>query len=645
MKRISSGVGIIGARASLAAFCILGSSWAAWGQFILPLGTPPPFPVPVGNGPVWVVSGDFNSDTVPDLAVLNQGDGTVTLILSNGTAGYTITPQAASGLNHPRAMEVGDFNNDGKLDLAVANTLDNNIVVLLGDGKGGLKAQTPVTVTGGTAPVAIVKGNFISGDSNLDLAVAYQVSNNVIVLKNDGVGGFTPVGTAVTVGNKPSSLTAGDFNSDGKLDLAVTNELDNTVTVLPGNGAAGFATAAAKTFLVGFGPVSVAAADFNLDGNLDLAIANLQSQNLTLLLGNGAGQFTPSPSSPVSSGAAPIFLAVADFNGDSIPDLAVANYSAGTVTVLLGDGTGGFKPAQASPYLIEPSAVMTKGQPVAIAVGDFNGDGAPDLAVVDSANRALSVLYNQVVVAPTLVNGASLSPATAIAPGSLATIFGTGFGGMLGQCQAQAAQALTVSLKDASGAKSKLILSCADPTQINGMTAPVSPAMANNPPLAPGPANFTVTTSLGLQTGTFTAAVVAPGLFSANSSGKGVASAKFIQDILAGTPPTDVFYTCTTPPPPQVPVCPARALDVTTGNPVLELYGTGIRNRVRLSDVTVTVNGQSLPAFLAQAADTVAAGVDEVWVPLPSSLAHSGTVFVSVSVAGTVSNQVTLYFN
>lgn len=180
-------------------------------------------------------------------------------------------------------------------------------------------------------------------------------------------------GSPVTVGTTPKSMATGDFNHDGKTDLAVANEISNTLTILLGNGAGGFAQAANSPITTGTTPRSVAVGDFNLDGKLDLAVGNFGANNVTILLGNGSGGFAPSASSPISAGNFPNFIAVADFNLDGKPDLAVAN-TIGTVTIRMGDGSGGFI------ALVPPVSVSAPGS---IAVSDYNLDGKPDLAVTE----------------------------------------------------------------------------------------------------------------------------------------------------------------------------------------------------------------------------------------------------------------------
>src|SRR5271157_1234108 len=157
---------------------------------------------------------------------------------------------------------------------------------------------------------------------------------------------FTPApGSPFAAGSYPASVAVADFNGDGRLDLAVANEGSHNVTVLLGNGTGGFTAAPGSPFPAGSSPISVAVGDFNGDGKPDLAIANEGGNNVTVLLGNGTGGFTAAPGSPFPVGTQPESVAVGDFNGDGKPDLAIANARSNTVTVLLGNGTGGFTAA------------------------------------------------------------------------------------------------------------------------------------------------------------------------------------------------------------------------------------------------------------------------------------------------------------
>src|SRR5262249_26119387 len=134
------------------------------------------------------------------------------------------------------------------------------------------------------------------------------------------------------------SVAVGDFNGDGKLDLAVANSGSGNVTILLGDGKGAFPTNA--TVGAGNGPISVAVGDFNGDGKPDLAVANYDDNDVTILLGDGAGGFSPAPGSPVGAETNPRSVAVGDFNRDGKPDLAVANEGSDNVTILLGNGLG-----------------------------------------------------------------------------------------------------------------------------------------------------------------------------------------------------------------------------------------------------------------------------------------------------------------
>ncbi len=222
-----------------------------------------------------------------------------------------------------------DFNGDMKLDVVSANSNSDNVSVLLGNGLGGFGAAVNFPV--GSSPNSVVVGDF-NGDLKLDLVSANTRSNNVSVLLGNGLGGFAA--TSFSVGTTPSSVAVGDFNGDLKSDLAVANRFN--VGVLLGNGTGSFG--AATNFPVGDENRAVAVGDFDGDLRPDLAVAvassSASSQNsIGVLLGNGAGGFGAATYFPV--GSCPVSVAVGDFNGDLKPDLAVANCNSDNVSVLL----------------------------------------------------------------------------------------------------------------------------------------------------------------------------------------------------------------------------------------------------------------------------------------------------------------------
>ena len=196
------------------------------------------------------------------------------------------------------------------------------------------------------------------------------------------------------VGDQPHSIADADFNRDGRADLATANEGSDNVSILLGKGAGGYTTGA--TIPVGDSPPGLAVGDFNRDGRVDLAVANAFSNNVSVLLGNGSGGFSPASGSPVPVTPNPWYVAVEDLNRDGRQDLAVAHAGVTLVggvrvfgqevTILLGDGSGRFSQAPNSP--IRVGLV-----PYGMAIADLNGDGKLDLAVPNQFSSTISLLF------------------------------------------------------------------------------------------------------------------------------------------------------------------------------------------------------------------------------------------------------------
>ena len=332
-----------------------------------------------GAQPQGLAVGDFNGDGKLDLAVTDSGSNAIGILLGNGDGTFGAETEFKTGVN-PVSVAVGDFNGDGKPDLAVANGNNNDVVsILLGNGDGSFQGQLEYA-TGGT-PVAIVIEDF-NGDGKLDLATADQTGNAASVLLGKGDGSFLPH-TDYAVGLSPTSIAVADFRVDGRVDLAVTNGDGNTVSVLLGNGDGTFQ----PRVDVGTGniPSAVVAADLNGDGKPDLAVANSVRSSVSTILGNGDGSFQTRVDYAVDTGADPHSVAVADFNGDGRLDLAVVDSGDNAITVLLGNGDGSFEAGV-------DYSTGTQTNPYAVVVGDFNGDGKPDLAVADYNSNGVGIL-------------------------------------------------------------------------------------------------------------------------------------------------------------------------------------------------------------------------------------------------------------
>ncbi len=208
----------------------------------------------------------------------------------------------------------------------------------------------------------------LNEDGKPDLAVTDAFANSVAVLLNDGTGRFGPP-TKYAVGARPMAVAINDLNGDGRPDLAVANSDSNNVSVLLNTGNALFA--GATYFSVGNGPEAIAVGDLNEDGKPDLAVGSVGTNgngSVSVLLGNGSGSFSTAPGSPIAIGGQAVSVVIADFNSDGKRDLAAATFNG--LFLLVGNGLGSF----ATPLKIyEPAGAS-------VATGDLNNDGKPDLA-------------------------------------------------------------------------------------------------------------------------------------------------------------------------------------------------------------------------------------------------------------------------
>ena len=196
-------------------------------------------------------------------------------------------------------------------------------------------------------------------------------------------------GDPFQVGKQPKSVAIGDLNGDQRPDLAVANLGSDDVSVLLGTATGRFVPAAGSPLKVGEAPSSVAIGDLNGDQHPDLAVANLGSDDVSVLLGTATGTFVPAAGSPLKVGDAPASVVIGDLNGDQHPDLAVANLGSDDVRVLLGTGTGAFARAPGLP-------LKTGNRPISVVIGDLNGDQRSDLAVANLDSDDVTVLLSGV---------------------------------------------------------------------------------------------------------------------------------------------------------------------------------------------------------------------------------------------------------
>jgi hypothetical protein len=273
---------------------------------------------------------------------------------------------------------VGDVDKDGHVDLIVAER--DKLTVMLGDGKGGFTAAPvePTSVTGVAGEMLLTD---FDRDGVLDFAGSHHDRYEVVVLLGRGDGTFTPAlgspFSARDAGKRPHThaLEVSDINHDGKLDLITANNEDGDISVLLGDGKGGFKRAPRSPFACGPSPYPVALADVNGDRNLDIVVPNTAPgpTTITVLLGDGRGDFRAAPQSPFKADDRAYFVAVADLNGDGKPDIVATHDDTSIATIHFGDGKGNFAQAGNSP-------LQLGNRGYSVVPVDLNRDGKIDLA-------------------------------------------------------------------------------------------------------------------------------------------------------------------------------------------------------------------------------------------------------------------------
>ncbi len=347
----------------------------------------------VGKTPNSVEVADLNNDKIPDIVIANGGDSSVTILLGKGKGIFTEAKGSPFYAGYaPNDVVIADFNKDGKPDLVFANHTKKYLTVLAGDGSGGFKplkgSPFPVEVFPHTHGVAT--GDF-NKDGNLDLVTDSWGNDRIEILFGNNGHGFNTPGTFIQVGKHPyQRIRTADLNMDGNMDIVTTNLDGNNTTILLGNGKGGFHQSTGSPFACGDSPFGVAIGDINGDGKPDLVIVNsptITSNNtgrdgLTILIGDGTGGFFPLQGSPFTAGKSPSRVAIGDINGDGINDIAVANYNSDSITIFLMN-----KKTVASSYSLHFGQ-----KPDGVTIADIDGDGKNEILVTNSLDNTLSII-------------------------------------------------------------------------------------------------------------------------------------------------------------------------------------------------------------------------------------------------------------
>jgi len=313
----------------------------------------------------------------------------------------------------PNSVETADFNHDGSPDLAIANDEDSSVYILLNNGKGQFSPAPGSPFFTNQHPNDIAIADF-NKDGNPDLAIANTEVAELTVLLGNGKGGFAQAPhSPYKVYARPHThgIAVADFNGDGRLDMATDDWGENKVSIVFGDTDLTFAH---QTFYaVGKRPYQrLRTADLNQDGKPDLITTNLESNNSTVLLGQGNGRFLEAPGSPFPCGTAPFAVAIGDINGDGHPDLAITD--APTITSESKGHDGLFillGDGTGHFQRLQGSPFATGKSPSRIAIGDLNGDGIDDIAVTNYNDKTVTIfLMNRSGVAATMTIQAGSHP-------------------------------------------------------------------------------------------------------------------------------------------------------------------------------------------------------------------------------------------
>lgn len=228
----------------------------------------------------------------------------------------------------PRWISVADVNRDGNQDILVTNADAGTVSVLLGDGRGEFREAAGSPIAAGHLPNDIAVAD-MNGDGNPDMVIADHQSPYVSILLGDGTGKFRSApGSPVDVHSNPHphGIAVADFDGDGKPDVATDSWGENKIELLLGDGKGGLRTPG-RFFAVGRRPYErLRSADFNHDGHPDIVTTNLDDDTVSILLGDGKGSFVEARGSPFPAGAKPWQVFVGDLNGDGNADLAIIPY-------------------------------------------------------------------------------------------------------------------------------------------------------------------------------------------------------------------------------------------------------------------------------------------------------------------------------
>jgi hypothetical protein len=338
----------------------------------------------------------MNNDRKLDLVVALGRVRSITVLEGKGNGQFGAVLSNTTVADPPGDMALGDVNGDGKLDVAISSHDSYGVMLLTGDGKGGLtKApNSPIVMKLGQHPhthgLAVADMN---RDNKLDLITCNSTDNDISLALGDGRGNFTRAAQSYHVGPSPYPFAVGDVNNDGWLDIAATATatgplrrqqlpLSRALTLLLSDGKSGFSP---RQLPLRTGePWFAAMEDLNRDGKPDIVATHHEQSAMSVMIGDGRGGFIEANGSPFDFGVSLYHLIIADVDRDAKMDVVAT--SGNSIRVVLGDGRGAFKVGASIP--VGPGAWR-------IAAADLNADSAIDVVTSNSDNNSVSVLLGK----------------------------------------------------------------------------------------------------------------------------------------------------------------------------------------------------------------------------------------------------------
>ncbi|MEZ5962767.1 MAG: FG-GAP-like repeat-containing protein [Planctomycetota bacterium] len=341
-----------------------------------------------------VYAGDIDGDGSPDITAANERAPDYRMLHNDG-CGQFPGPMVFYPLpspQEPSPTEGADFDGDGKLDMVSGNSSGAAITINLNDGSGGFGPPVTLPTGGFTHGVCVLDAD---GDGDADIAAPNQ--SRVALFLNDGTGSFAAPVFFDPQGSAEDNIAAVDCNGDGKMDLFVGNLNSGDVSIMLGAGDGTFTFSSRRS--CGGNPFQMAVGDVNGDGRVDCVTANQGSGNVGVLLGDGAGGFLPVVTYAV--GSAPAAVDLGDLDGDGWLDLAASNYGSGNYTVYFNNGNGTF-----GGRITLPSGSAGS----CCTLVDFDRNGVLDIVATDEITDEVR-LYAHVVAAHATSQPASCAAA------------------------------------------------------------------------------------------------------------------------------------------------------------------------------------------------------------------------------------------